>query len=147
MKYAYTHCATTIMTTNIVGLSHSGLFYKIQDNLGVSIIICFYQVCHWLATDASCGRQSPSSPSKLFFSVYLHHTISSTTFATFNPYLMSEFPSTHTHTQLNKPTCLLGHNGRKIFHKQSCTSADGKTCSSIGHILLNRMSDQSTFDI
>jgi len=117
MKYTYTHSATTITTTNMLPLSHSGLFYKIQDTLSVSIIIFFYEVYHWLATDASCGRQSPSSNFQIVFSVYLHHHISSTIFTTFHLHLMSEFLliHTHTHTELNKPTFLLGHDGRKYF--------------------------------
>jgi len=118
MKYTYTHSATTITTTNMLGLSHSVLFYKIQDNLGASITICFYQVCHWLATDASCGRKSPSSPSKLFFP-FISIITSLQLYLQLSIFILCQnfLQHIHTHTQLNKPTCLLGHDGRKIFYK------------------------------
>jgi hypothetical protein len=61
MQFMYTHIATNIMTTNLLGLSCLGLFYKTQDHLGLSIIICLYQV------KQESGKCYLSSPTKLLF--------------------------------------------------------------------------------
>lgn len=53
MQNTYRHITTSIKTTDLLGLSNTGLFYKTHDNGSLSIINCSFHVSsyHWLATE------------------------------------------------------------------------------------------------